>query len=113
MCLHCDVYVPLTVPTGPVSGLQAIPSLTQISLSWAEVPADTSTGVVIRYEVQFISTDGSMVSTEYTGSPAFIIKGRNYGADYIYSVTPFSLFARGNTVNQTTQTLSQPRTFLL
>ncbi len=95
-----------TVPSGPVSSLEGSPSLSRITVSWDGIAANA---VIIRYEVQYASTDGSSVITNYTGSPPFVIEERNHGTNYTFSVTPFSLFARGQSVERTVQTLSEPR----
>ncbi len=72
---------------------------------WDEV---TANAVIIKYEVQYTSTDGSSVITNYTGSPPSVIEERNHGTNYTFSVTPFSLFSRGQSVERTVQTLSEP-----
>ncbi len=95
-----------TVPSGPVSSLEGSPSLSQITVSWDEIAVNA---IIISYEVQYISTDGFSVITGYTGSPLFVIEERNHGTKYTFSVTPFSLFARGQSVERTVQTLSEPR----
>ncbi len=70
---------------------------------------DSTTGAITRYEVQYTPTEGSITMTEYTDSPTYMVKERNHGTSYTFSVTPFSLFARGVTQSETVTTLSVPR----
>ncbi len=97
-----------TVPSGPITNLKGAPSLSQINVTWTEIPVDDTIGIITRYEVQYTSTSGSMVK-EYTDSPMFEIKGRNHSTNYTFSVTPFSLFARGISEEVTVQTPSELR----
>ncbi len=86
------------VPSGPVSSLADSQSLSQITIFWEEI---TDKMVITRYEVQYTSTDGSSVIADYTDSPPFVIEDRNHETSYTFSVTPFSLFARGQSVERT------------
>lgn len=102
--LTCFLY---TVPTPPITSLIGVPSLSQINVTWTP-PIDDSVGIFIVYEVRFLASDGSVV-IDYTNSPTYTIKGRNHSTSYNISVTPFSLLTRGKTVEQTVETISEPR----
>ena len=86
------------------------PSLSQIHLTWNEIPRDSATGVITRYEVQFEPVDRSLpITTVFTDTPMYMITNLSRGTNYLVLVTAFSLFGRGTLLNETVQTLSEPR----
>ena len=98
----------ISAPTGVVN-LDADPSLSQILLVWDE-PTGTAAGIFTRYEVLFALADGSTAEeTVLTDIAMYTFKTLVHGTSYTVSVTAFSLFGRGTALEETIQTLSEPR----
>ena len=88
-----------TVP-GPVSGLSAIPGVTQLTISWT-APSEPN-GVITMYQVTHNST--GVLNYTNTSATQLTLRGLSLNTAVSYSVRAYTIIGPGEAVSASTTT---------